>query len=36
MLGQISLNRGGKSLDQAARDWMQRNQTEADAWFAQP
>jgi glycine betaine/proline transport system substrate-binding protein len=31
-----AVNRGGKSLDQAARAWMQRNQTEVDAWFAQP
>jgi len=31
-----AVNRGGKSLDQAARDWMQRNQSKVDAWFAQP
>ena len=30
------VNREGKSPQQAARDWMQRNQTEVDAWFAQP
>jgi ABC-type proline/glycine betaine transport system substrate-binding protein len=31
-----AVNRSGKSLDQAARDWMQRNQTTVNAWFAQP
>jgi glycine betaine/proline transport system substrate-binding protein len=30
------VNREGKSSKQAARDWMERNQTEVDAWFAQP
>jgi glycine betaine/proline transport system substrate-binding protein len=30
------MNRGRKSPVQAARDWMERNQAEVDAWFAQP
>jgi glycine betaine/proline transport system substrate-binding protein len=30
------VNRDDKSPGQAARDWMQRNQTELDGWFAQP
>jgi len=30
------VNRGGKNLEQAARDWMERNQTVVDGWFAQP
>ena len=29
------VNRGGKTLEQAARDWMERNQTVVDGWFAQ-
>ena len=31
-----AVNRGGKSLDQAARDWMQQNHADVDAWFAKP
>ncbi|HTS52558.1 MAG TPA: glycine betaine ABC transporter substrate-binding protein [Burkholderiales bacterium] len=31
-----AVNREGKSPDQAARDWVQRNQTEVDGWLAQP
>ena len=29
------VNRAGKSPEQAARDWLQRNQERVDAWFAQ-